>query len=91
MILALAVPAVVSPILGVLGLEKVVILTCWLAWFAVTVFFLIGLEFVRDRMAHEITLDDLSDEELSMLYQARDGVSASPAPKPVDLRRRVRR
>lgn len=91
LILALAVPAVVSPILGVLGLEKVVILTCWLAWFAVTVFFLIGLEFVRDRMAHEITLDDLSDEELSMLYQARDGVSASPAPKPVDLRRRVRR
>ena len=91
LVLALAVPAVVSPILGVLGLEKVVILTCWLAWFAVTVFFLIGLEFVRDRMAHEITLDDLSDEELSMLYQARDGVSASPAPKPVDLRRRVRR
>ncbi len=91
LILALAVPAVVSPILGLLGLEKVVILTCWLAWFAVTVFFLIGLEFIRDRMAHDIALDDLSDEELSMLFQARDGVSASPAPAPVDLRREVRK
>ncbi len=91
LILALVVPAVVSPILGLLGLEKVVILTCWLAWFAVTVFFLIGLEFVRDRMAHDIALDDLSDEELSMLFQARDGVSESPAPAPVDLRRGARR
>ena len=62
-----------------------------MAWFAVTVFFLIGLEFIRDRMAHDIALDDLTDEELSMLFQARDGVSASPAPAPVDLRREVRK
>ncbi len=91
LILALVVPAVVSPILGVLGLEKVVILTCWLAWFGVTVFFLVGLEFVRDRMSHDIALDVLSDEELSKLFQARDGVSESPAPQPVDLRKGAQR
>ncbi len=91
LILALVVPAVVSPILGLLGIEKVVILTCWLAWFAATVFFLVGLEFVRDRMSHDIALDVLSDEELSMLFQARDGVSESPAPKPLDLRREAHR
>ncbi len=89
-ILAFVVPCVVSPILGVIGLEKVIILTCWLAWYASTVFFLIALEYIRDRLAHEIALDDLSDDELAGLFQARDGVSSSPAPTPVDLRGGVR-
>ena len=57
--------------------------------FAIPVFiivFLIVVEFVRDRLAHEIALDDLSDVELRELFQARDGVSDSPAPQPVELK-----
>ncbi len=89
-ILAFVMPCIVSPIMGVLGAEKVIVLTCWLAWYALTVFFLIALEYIRDRLAHEIALDDLSDDELASLFQARDGVSKAPAPTPVDLREGVR-
>ena len=86
MIFGLAVPAIVTPILSVLGFEKVITLTCWLAWLVLIILFLVVVEFVRDRLAHEIALDDLSDDELRELFQARDGVSDSPAPKPVELK-----
>lgn len=85
-ILGLAVPAVVTPVLSVLGFEKVIMLTCWLVWLVFTIVFLITIEFIRDRLAHEIALDDLSDSELRELFQARDGVSGSPAPQPVELK-----
>ena len=61
-------------------------LTCWLACLVLIILFLVVVEFVRDRLAHEIALDDLSDDELRELFQARDGVSDSPAPKPVELK-----
>lgn len=86
MIFGLAVPAIVTPILSVLGFEKVIVLTCWLAWLVLIILFLVVVEFVRDRLAHEIALDDLSDDELRELFQARDGVSDSPAPKLVELK-----
>ena len=85
-IFGLAVPAIVTPILSVLGFEKVITLTCWLAWLVFIIVFLIVVEFIRDRLAHEIALDDLSDIELRELFQARDGVSDSPAPEPVNLK-----
>ena len=85
-IFGLVVPAIVTPILSVLGFEKVITLTCWLAWLVFIIVFLIVVEFIRDRLAHEIALDDLSDIELRELFQARDGVSDSPAPEPVNLK-----
>lgn len=85
-ILGVVIPAVVTPILGALGFEKVIVLTCWLIWLVFVIAFLLTIEFIRDRMAHEIALDDLSDSELRELFQARDGVSDSPAPQPVELK-----
>lgn len=85
--LGLGVPIVVTPILSLLGLEKVVILTMWLVTLVVILCGLVVLEFLRDRLSHEVALNDLSDNELRELFQARDGVSDSPAPLPVKLGR----
>ena len=82
----LAVPAIVTPLLSLLGFEKVIMLTCWLIWLVAIIIFLVAIEFIRDRLAHEVALDDLSDDELRDLFRARDGVSDSPAPQPVDLK-----
>ena len=82
----LAVPAIVTPLLSLLGFEKVIMLTCWLIWLVAIIIFLVVIEFVRDRLVHEVALDDLSDDELRELFRARDGVSDSPAPQPVDLK-----
>lgn len=82
----LAVPAIVTPLLSLLGFEKVIMLTCWLIWLVAIIIFLVVIEFIRDRLAHEVALDDLSDDELRDLFRARDGVSDSPAPQPVDLK-----
>lgn len=86
-ILGLGVPIIVTPILSLLGIEKVVILTMWLITLVVILCGLVVLEFLRDRLSHEVALHNLSDDELRDLFQARDGISASPAPKPVKLLR----
>ena len=44
-------------------------LTCWLIWLVAIIIFLVVIEFIRDRLAHEVALDDLSDDELRDLFR----------------------
>lgn len=88
---AIIVPVVVTAALSWVGVEKVVVLTVWLVWLVICMLSLIVVEFVRDRLEHELSLGALNDDEVRQLFHARDGVSGSPAPQPTKIEGRPRR
>lgn len=72
---AFGVPLIVTPIFTLLGFEKVITLTMWLIVLVMVITFLIGVEFIRDRMEHDMALDSLSDDELAELFQKNKSVA----------------
>lgn len=84
-VIAIVVPVIVTAVLSWMGVDKVIILTVWLAWLVTCIFVLIVIEFVRDRFEHELSLGSLNDDEVRQLFHARDGRSDAPAPQPTKI------
>ncbi|MBR2521980.1 MAG: YhgE/Pip domain-containing protein [Coriobacteriales bacterium] len=72
LVAGLGVPVVLTALLVALNAEKVVILTSWLIWLFVVIFFLVGMEFIRARLSRQTVLQDLSDTELQRLYMGHE-------------------
>ena len=54
-----------------IGAEKVVILTGWLVWLVLVILFALVVEFIGDRLEHEVSLSSYSEQELQEIYGAR--------------------
>ena len=72
LIAGVAVPIVSTALLAALGVEKVIILTTWLAWFALVVTYLIVVEYLRDYLSHLASLESMSPDEVRALYKSRN-------------------
>lgn len=69
--IGLLVPIFATAVMSILGVDKVIILTTWLAWFLLAVVFAVGVDYLRDNLIHQLTLDDMTDDEVRTLYSAR--------------------
>lgn len=87
---AIGVPVIVTLILALVGVEKVIVLTAWLAWLLLCLLSAVIVEYVRDKFEHELSLDDLSDDDVRLVIKSHDGVSEAPAPLPSSLKRGVK-
>ncbi|MCI8340674.1 MAG: YhgE/Pip domain-containing protein [Eggerthellaceae bacterium] len=83
---SIAVPVVLTVALALSPAGKVVLLTAWLAWFAIIIVFLVVVESLRYSIERQMRLDRMSDEQLRTLYRSRqamgkpdDGSSAAVA------------
>ena len=68
LVAGIIVPVIVTPIFAATNLDKVIILTTWLLWLIAIAVFLIVVEFVKDSMEHQLSLGDMSADEISKLY-----------------------
>ncbi|MBP3866466.1 MAG: YhgE/Pip domain-containing protein [Eggerthellaceae bacterium] len=69
--ISLLVPIFATAVMSILGVDKVIILTTWLGWFLLAVVFAVGIDYLRDNLIHQLTLDDMTDDEVRTLYSAR--------------------
>ena len=69
--IGLLVPIIATAVMSILGVDKVIILTTWLGWFLLVVVFAVGIDYLRDNLIHQLTLDDMTDDEVRTLYSAR--------------------
>ena len=60
--------------------EKVVMLTAWLVWIVAIIAFLGVVEYLRDSLERQVSLEAMSDEEVRSLYASRNDVCACDAP-----------
>lgn len=67
-----AVPIVFTPVMLVLGVDKVIVLSAWLVWFLLIVTYVIVVEFVRDSLSHSASLELMADDEVRALLSNRD-------------------
>lgn len=67
-------PVVVTVIFALTETEKVVMLTGWLIWLVVIIAALIVVEFIRDNIRRQASLESMSDEEVRTLYSQRNSV-----------------
>ena len=72
LIVGIAAPIVSTGVLVALGVEKVIILTTWLIWFALVVTYLIVVEYLRDNLSSLASLEGMSPEEVRALYKGRN-------------------
>ena len=71
-VVGVLVPVVVTVIFALT--EKVVMLTGWLIWLVVIIAALIIVEFIRDNIRRQASLESMSDEEVRTLYSQRNSV-----------------
>lgn len=69
--LAILVPVLFTLFMILIGAEKVVILTGWLVWLVLVILFALVVEFIGDRLEHEVSLSSYSEQELQEIYGAR--------------------
>lgn len=74
LIAGVLVPVVVTVVFALTETEKVVMLTAWLIWLVVVIAALIIVEFIRDNIRRQASLESMSDEEVRMLYAQRNSV-----------------
>ncbi len=72
LVVGIAAPVVVTAILAALGVDKVVVLTTWLAWFALIVAYLVIVEYLFDYLSHLVSLESMSYEEMRAAYTQRE-------------------
>ncbi|MBQ9041706.1 MAG: YhgE/Pip domain-containing protein [Eggerthellaceae bacterium] len=72
LVVGIVAPIVVTAILAALGVEKVVVLTTWLAWFALVVAYLVVVEYLFDYLSHLVSLESMSYEEMRAAYAQRE-------------------
>ena len=63
--------------MALLSVEKVMILTTWLVWLVLVILFSIIVEFVRDRLDHEVALSGYSNETIRGFYSEVDSKAPS--------------
>lgn len=68
--LALLIPVFATVLMTLFAVEKVVILTTWLVWLILVLLFIISVEFIRDRLEHEVALSAYSNTEIHEMYDA---------------------
>lgn len=73
-VVGVLVPVVVTVIFALTETEKVVMLTGWLIWLVVIIAALIIVEFIRDNIRRQASLESMSDEEVRTLYSRRNSV-----------------
>lgn len=76
--IGLGFPVAVTLVMGALSIEKVIMLSFWLAWLVLVIMFVIVLEFVRDRLNHEVALSSYSDEKMKAFFEEL-GIKISPS------------
>lgn len=75
--LAIVIPISATVIMAFLSVEKVMILTTWLVWLVLVIMFSIIVEFVRDRLDHEVALSGYSNETIRGFYSEVDSKAPS--------------
>ena len=63
--------------MALLSVEKVMILTTWLVWLVLVILFSIIVEFIRDRLDHEVALSGYSNETIRGFYSEVDSKATS--------------
>ena len=71
LIVGIAVPAVIAIVFAVTAMEKVVALTLWLVWLVLVLTFLVVVEFIRDNIERQASLNAMTDDEVRTLFAAR--------------------
>ena len=71
LIIGIAVPAVIAVVFAVTAMEKVVVLTLWLVWLVLVLTFLVVIEFIRDNIERQASLNAMTDDEVRTLFAAR--------------------
>ena len=71
LIVGIAVPAVIAIGFAVTAMEKVVALTLWLVWLVLVLTFLVVVEFIRDNIERQASLNAMTDDEVRTLFAAR--------------------
>lgn len=71
LIVGIAVPAVIAVVFAVTAMEKVVVLTLWLVWLVLVLTFLAVVEFIRDNIERQASLNAMTDDEVRTLFAAR--------------------
>ena len=64
-------PAVIAVVFAVTAMEKVVVLTLWLVWLVLVLTFLVVVEFIRDNIERQASLNAMTDDEVRTLFAAR--------------------
>ena len=64
LVAGILVPIIFTAIFAVTMTAKVVILTAWLIWLVVLIAFLVVIEFIRDNIERQASIDGMSDDEL---------------------------
>ena len=57
--------------IAVPAMEKVVVLTLWLVWLVLVLTFLVVVEFIRDNIERQASLNAMTDDEVRTLFAAR--------------------
>lgn len=81
-VLGVVVPVALAVVFAVSPLEKVVLLTLWLAWVCIEFVFLVVLESLRYSLERQLRLDSMSDASIIGLYAHRnqmEPVGTAPA------------
>lgn len=76
-VVGILVPVVVTLVFAITETEKVVMLTAWLVWIVVVIAFLVIVEYLRDSLDRQVSLESMSDEEVRALYANRNEVCAT--------------
>ena len=71
LIVGIAVPAIIAIVFAVTAMEKVVALTLWLVWLVLVLTFLVVVEFIRDNIERQASLNAMTDDEVRTLFAAR--------------------
>lgn len=71
LIIGIAAPAVIAVVFAVTAMEKVVVLTLWLVWLVLVLTFLVVVEFIRDNIERQASLNAMTDDEVRTLFAAR--------------------
>ena len=71
LVVGIAVPAVIAVVFAVTAMEKVVVLTLWLVWLVLVLTFLVVVEFIRDNIERQASLNAMTDDEVRTLFAAR--------------------
>ena len=69
------VPIAVTAALTLTQAEKVVLITVWLIWLALVIAFLIVIEYMRDSLGRQVSLESMTDQEVLSLYLERNTVA----------------
>ncbi len=77
-IFGIGVPALLTTIMSLLGVEKVILLTIWLICLIIVLVALVVVAYIRDSLSRLEQLSDLSEEELREIYESRDNLEGVP-------------